>query len=224
MLPRPGPRAFRIGKSQIDNELIGKEIMAINFVKTSYEMSPPVIWRGECKVLPGGFKIVNTVTLGQTVRRGTPLRVNFEDMTAAVVKAAKVLEGGSASKPRVRKGLNFSKGDPVCKPGTSDSIVTVSSVDTSNASYDVINLSGAISGLSPGDIIVEGESAEGTNRTKYMPNAIAASDLDIVDKIDTLDAGYEALVLRKNVPYAIPDEWLTGIALKENPNILFINQ
>ena len=42
--------------------------------------------------------------------------------------------------------------------------------------------------------------------------------------IPTIDAAYEAVVLYNNVNYPIPADWLQGVTLKSNPNILFIKQ
>ena len=206
--------------------------MAINFAKTSYEGRTPAIWRGECKVLPGGFKPKNTLAKGMVVLRGTPLYVDFDNMEAAVVKVVKVLAGGTTSKPRVAKGHLFAAGDVVMKVGKTDASPSVSSVDSSNADYDVLNLSAAITGLTTDDVLVEATpyaaavgSGEATPAAaKYVPNAVVASDLEVKDKLDTLDAAYEAVVLKNVLPFPVQDAWLEGIALKNNPNIIFIKQ
>lgn len=206
--------------------------MAIEFKKTSYEGRVPVIWRGECKVLPAGFKPKNTLTVGMVILRGAPLYVDFDNMEAAVIKCVKVLAGGTTTKPRVSKGHYFAAGDVVMKVGKTDASPTVSSVDTSNADYDVITLSAAITGLTTNDVLVEATpyaaavgSGEATLAAeKYVPNAVAAADLEVKDKLDTLDAAYEALVLKNAVPYPVLDSWVTGLCLKNNPNIMFIKQ
>lgn len=206
--------------------------MAISFAKTSYEGRTPAIWRGECKVLPGGFKPKNTLTKGMVVLRGTPLEVDFDNMEAAVIKVAKVLAGGTTSKPRVAKGHLFAAGDVLMKVGKDDASPSISSVDTSNVDYDVLNLSAAITGLTTNDVLVEATpyaaavgSGEATPAAaKYVPNAVVASDLEVKDKLDTLDAAYEAVVLKNILPFPVQDAWLEGIALKNNPNIIFIKQ
>ena len=194
--------------------------MAINFAKTSFEGRSPIFWRGECKVLPGGFKPVNSLAVGMVVFRGTPLFVDFESMTAAVVKVATVLDGGTTTKVRVAKGSNFVAGDTVTKIGGTGT-PTISSIDKSNSAYDVLNLSAGLTGVGKDDIIAEAET-EGT--AKYTPNMVSATDLEVKDKLDTLDAAYDALVLKKNAHYPILDSWVTGVCLTNNPNIMFINQ
>lgn len=206
--------------------------MAINFARTSYEGRTPAIWRGECKVLPAGFKPKNTLTKGAVILRGALLSVEFDNMEAAVIKVAKVVTGGTTTKPRVAKGHYLAVNDVVMKVGKTDASPTVSAIDTSNANYDVITLSAGISGLAENDVLVEATayapavgSGEATPAAeKYLPNAVLAADLEVKDKLDTLDAAYEAVVLKNVVPYPLLDSWVQGIALKNNPNIVFIKQ
>lgn len=131
--------------------------MAITFEKTDLSGLVPAIWRGEAKILPGGFKPLDAQTLetGAVIYRGTPICIDFDNHTAAVCKTATVLAGGTTSKPRVAKGHTFAKNDVVAKNGKTDASRTISSIDTSNSGYDVINLSSAITGLTTGDVLVE---------------------------------------------------------------------
>lgn len=129
--------------------------MAIEFKKTSVKGHTPEIWRGECKMLPGGFKPKNTIANGTVLHRGVLVEVNFDEMSAAVIKLAKVLAGGTTSKVRVAKGHLFAVGDVVAKVGKTDKSVSISTIDTSNADYDVLNLSSAITGLTTDDVLIE---------------------------------------------------------------------
>ena len=129
--------------------------MAIEFKKTAVKGHPPEIWRGECKMLPGGFKPKNTIANGTVLHRGVLVEVNFDEMSAAVIKLAKVLAGGTTSKVRVAKGHLFAVGDVVAKVGKTDKSVSISTIDTSNADYDVLNLSAAITGLTTDDVLIE---------------------------------------------------------------------
>ena len=175
--------------------------------KQAFSGKTPVIWRGECKILPGGFKPKQTFPVGTVLRRGLPIQVDFEEMSAGVVKIAKVLDGGTTTDARVGKGHLFAIGDKVQKLGTTTS-TTVSKIDTSNADYDVLTFAAAITGLAAGDSIQE-----------------IGADLEFKGTgIPTIDAAYEAVVLYNNVNYPIPADWLQGVTLKSNPNILFIKQ
>lgn len=198
----------------------------IDFAKKTYPGRTPAIWRGECKILPGGFKPKNTLPKGAVVMRATLLEIDFDTMEAGVIKTASVLAGGTTTKIRVGKGHLFSVGDTVMKVGKDDVSPTISSIDTSNAAYDVITLSNAISGIAADDVIVESTTYSSDNPAapKYTPNACVGADLEVQDKLDTLDAAYDALILKNAVPYAILPEWLQGFCLKNNPNIKFIKQ
>lgn len=202
--------------------------MAIEFKKTAVSGRFPEIWRGECKILPGGFKPLQTFPVGTVLRRAALLEVNFKEMSAAVVKLADVLKGGTTKAVRVAKGHYFATGDVITKMGDGASTPTISSIDTSNVDYDVLNLSAAYTGLAEGDTIVESAAVSETGATatsKYTPNMIVGADKEFNGKgIPTIDAAYEAVVLYPSLSFTIPAEWLNGPCLKSNPNILFIKQ
>lgn len=197
--------------------------MAIEFKKTAFSGNTPVIWRGECKMLPAGFKPKQTFPVGTVLRRGLPIQVDFEEMSAGVVKIAKVLTGGTTTAPRIGKGHLFAVGDTVQKLGAATS-TTISKIDTSNTDYDVITLAAEITGLAAGDSIQESDG-ESSAAPLYTPNMVIGADLEFKGTgIPTIDAAYEAVVLYNNVNYPIPSDWLQGVCLKSNPNILFIKQ
>ena len=200
--------------------------MAIEFKKTAYSGRFPEIWRGECKMLPGGFKPLQSFSVGTVLRRATLLEVNFENMTAAVIKLADVLAGGTTKAVRVAKGHYFAVGDVVTKIGDGKSTPSISSIDTSNVDYDVLTLSAAYTGLTEGDTIVESAAVgSGDATSKYTPNMIVGADKEFNGKgIPAIDAAYEAVVLYPSLSFTIPAEWLNGPCLKSNPNILFIKQ
>ncbi len=197
--------------------------MAIEFKKQDFSGKTPVIWRGECKILPGGFKPKQTFPVGTVLRRGLPIQVDFDDMSAGVVKIAKVLDGGTTSAARIGKGHLFVVGDKVQKLGTTTS-TTVNKIDTSNADYDVVTFAAEITGLAAGDNIQESDG-QSSAKPLYTPNMVVGADLEFKGTgIPTIDAAYEAVVLYNNVDYPIPADWLQGVTLKSNPNILFIKQ
>lgn len=200
--------------------------MAIDFKKQKLAGHFPEIWRGECKMLPGGFKPVQEFPVGTVLQRGTPVYVDFEEMTAAVCKTAKVLTGGTTTAPRVSKGHYFVVGDVVTKDGDGKASPTISKIDTSNADYDVITLSAEYTGLAAGDTLVESEIYSDTDvSSKYEPNMVLGAKKEFDGKgLPTLDVAYEAVVLYPSLLYPILSSWLSGCCLKANPNILFIKQ
>lgn len=210
--------------------------MAIDFKKTQLSGHTPEIWRGECKILPGGFKPVQNFPVGTVLHRGTPIYVDFEAMSAAVCKTAKVLKGGTTTAPRVAKGHYFVAGDVVMKFGGTDKPLIIKSIDTANAGYDVITFASAIAWLAEGDILVEASAAtaaDGDNAAVpaaplYTPNMVVGAVKEFTGKgLPTIDAAYEAVVLYPSLNFPLLEDWLINpgkVCLKANPNILFIKQ
>lgn len=210
--------------------------MAIDFKKTQLSGHTPEIWRGECKILPGGFKPVQNFPVGTVLHRGTPIHVDFEAMSAAVCKTAKVLAGGTTTAPRIAKGHYFVAGDVVMKLGVTNKSPIIKSIDTANAEYDVLTFASAIAGLAEGDILVEASAAaaaEGDNEAVpaaplYTPNMVVGAVKEFTGKgLPTIDAAYEAVVLYPSLNFPLLEDWLINpgkVCLKANPNILFIKQ
>ena len=210
--------------------------MAIDFKKTQLSGHTPEIWRGECKILPGGFKPVQNFPVGTVLHRGTPIHVDFEAMSAAVCKTAKVLAGGTTTAPRIAKGHYFVAGDVVMKLGVTDKSPIIKSINTANAEYDVLTFASAIAGLAEGDILVEASAAaaaEGDNEAVpaaplYTPNMVVGAVKEFTGKgLPTIDAAYEAVVLYPSLNFPLLEDWLINpgkVCLKANPNILFIKQ
>lgn len=200
--------------------------MAIEFKKTAVKGHTPEIWRGECKMLPGGFKPKNNIATGTVLHRGVLVEVNFEEMSAAVIKVAKILAGGTTTKPRIAKGHLFAIGDVVTKNGDGSKTPSITAIDTTNADFDTLTLSAAYTGLAENDVIVESEAVDsGTASAKYTPNMVVGAVKEFNGKgLPTIDAAYEAVVLYPSLSFPVLPEWLNGCCLKSNPNILFIKQ
>jgi len=210
--------------------------MAIDFKKTQLSGHTPEIWRGECKILPGGFKPVQNFPVGTVLHRGTPIYVDFEAMSAAVCKTAKVLKGGTTTAPRVAKGHYFVAGDVVMKLGVTDKSPIIKSIDTANAEYDVLTFASAIAGGPGGAPVVEpppAAAAGGDNEAApaaplYTPNMVVGAVKEFTGKgLPTIDAAYEAVVLYPSLNFPLLEDWLINpgkVCLKANPNILFIKQ
>jgi hypothetical protein len=197
--------------------------MGVKFEGKSYAGNMPVFWRGEAKILPGGYKLLQTFPKGTVIPKGTPLHIVIGTLTAAVSKYAKVVFGGTTTKPRVPKGTLFQINDIVMKEGETTG-VTVSSIDTSNADYDVLTLSSAISGLVADDVLIEA-TATSSSAAKYEPNAVVGEDTEPLSggDQDTVSAAYDAVVLL-GYTVQLPASWMQGICMKNNPNIIYVKQ
>ena len=197
--------------------------MGVKFEGKSYAGNMPVFWRGEAKILPGGYKLLQTFPKGTVIPKGTPSHIVIGTLTAAVSKYAKVVSGGTTIKPRVPKGTLFQINDIVMKEGETTG-VTVSSIDTSNADYDVLTLSSAISGLAADDVLIEA-TATSSSAAKYEPNAVVGEDTEPLagSDQDTVSAAYDAVVLL-GYTVQLPASWMQGICMKNNPNIIYVKQ
>ena len=70
---------------------------------------------------------------------------------------------------------------------------------------------------------VEGETP--TVKAVCEPNMVVGADKQFDGKgLPTIDAAFEAVVLYPSLQFPILKEWLQGVALKNNPNIIFIKQ
>lgn len=207
--------------------------MAVEFNKTSYEGNNPDFWRGDAKILPGGFILGQTLPVGSVVRRGTPLYIEDEpNRKAYICKSADVIDGSDADALKVAKGHFFAVGDKVTTAGDSTGSATpksISAIDTSNAGYDVLTLSADITGLSSnkGTIVEAGGTTNAyLGKSKYEPNAVVGSDAEINGRgVASVDVAFEGVVLRNMVKAPIASIWLTGgISMKNNHSIKFIIQ
>ena len=202
--------------------------MAIKFEREAIPGNMDVFWRQEVRMLPGGLQPVQTIPVGEVVQRGAFIAVNFDAMSAAIVKVGKVLDGGTTSKPRVSKRNNFFAGDMVMKLGNNDAVATVKSVDRSNPDYDVVELSAAITGLAKDDFIQEAVKDDGgsTYSPAHVANMVLGTDYESRKQgIGTLDVAWSAMVL-KDICSPFPASWLADNSpcMATNHNILFIKQ
>lgn len=207
----------------------------LKFKSQSFSGNTPAIWRGECKVLPGGFKPAQDFPVGTVLMPGAPLVVDFDNRTAALIKVAKVVTGGTTTQIRVDKHHYFAKGDRVMKVGLTTVSPLITNIDTSNTGYDVITVDKAITGVTADDILQEcsayeaapsGGSGSAVDAAPLYdaPNAVVSSPVEFNGKgLPTIDAAYEAVV-RKDVVGVVKSTWLQGVCLKNNPNIIYIIQ
>ncbi len=128
--------------------------MAVTFQRTEFKGRMTPFWR-EPKVLPGGFNLAQTFPVGTFIQRGALVAVDFDNMSASVVKVAKVIAGGTTTKPRVSKNNYFVVGDIVSKFGDGSASPSITAIDTSNDGFDILTLSTAYSGLTADDLLVE---------------------------------------------------------------------
>jgi hypothetical protein len=97
---------------------------------------------------------VQEFPVGTKIYKGAWIQV-LPNLTCAVIKVAKVLTGGTTTKPRVAKDGYFQVGDTVMDLSNDAKTTTIKSIDTSNPDYDVLTLNASISTLAQGHFIQE---------------------------------------------------------------------
>ena len=134
--------------------------MGVDFSKNAYGGTAPRFY-GDPKILPGDFKVKQTLTEGVLIQKATPLQIDFANKEVGIVKIAKVVAGGSTSAPRVAKTDHlFAVGDVLMKIGKTDASPAITAIDKTNTSYDVLTLSAAIEGLTADDLLTEATAYE----------------------------------------------------------------
>jgi hypothetical protein len=148
--------------------------------------------------------------------------VNYPDLTAAIVKVAKVVAGGTTTAPRVVKGTMFQVGDIVMKEGETAG-KTVTAINRTNSDCDVITLDTALTGLVADDILLEATATTGSEQ-KYSPNAVVESTKVIEKEAGETISACDHVRVLEGMVYPVPASFKTGLALTNNPTVTFIYQ
>lgn len=136
-----------------------------------YEVTAPgqvtkEIWQEiSVRRLSGGFNILVTAALASFgwLKKGTPIAIDFATRNATPIFTSKLTANAAADATafQVAKGSLFSQGDFI---GTKTKSVTVTTVDKSNPSYDVINTDAAIGALASGAVLTRATATGSTNK------------------------------------------------------------
>lgn len=157
--------------------------------------------------MPGDFKVTN-VPEGETIKKGTPIKLDFSKMECKVCRAIEVT-GGTTSKPQIKKGSFITTSDEVGSQ-------TVTAIDTSNPDYDELTLSAEESTAKVGTVIALDDD---------LPDAVVERTIEHGKDMtfQTVSAGYDVVIL-KDAAYPVPESSLTGYCMKNNPSIKYIRQ
>lgn len=180
---------------------------------TSPDEPKKVLWREDtCDWFTGGFELDKT-NLPATLTdlpKGTVLSIDFANRKAKVVKTARVTKAVLATDTEVQiaKGHILVATDVI---GINSNTVTVGTINTSNANYDVITITAnALGAVSLGAIL---ESASGENiGLNYAPKPLKGT----VSVSATLQA-YE--IQGANLPYPVSSSLKTKMTSRHQ----FIN-
>lgn len=155
----------------------------MNYAVTSADSVIKNLWQQKTAVIAsGGFQLVTT-NLASTVKnvdKGAQLALDWSTRLATIVKTAVCVAGGAADAPRVGKNHLLQAGDII-----SDGKVaaTISSITTTETTYDTLNLSASLVDYADGDVLVEASvvSANNAEASVARVEEAATKYLDIKD-------------------------------------------
>jgi len=174
----------------------------------------PKFWRGEAKMLPGGYRVLNMPPVGTVIDRGVLVYADTSKLECRLVATVKAVENIDGTTLAVAKGAFVVVGSTLGK--ATGTTANVMAIDTSNSDKDILTLSATIAGVVAGDILFDK-----TNE----PNAVVGAVFTVEKATrNVIDLAYEANVL-KDIAAPVPATWLDGgMCLKNNHSIKYFNQ
>lgn len=119
----------------------------------------------------------------QVLHAGTPILVDEITRLATVHYAFEVMDvAGAVIKVKKNGGSTVAKVgmfvmEAPATVATTGTAATIDEIDSTNADYDTLTLSAAITGLATGEMIVEANQTGAGAVVKVIPNAIQVADL-----------------------------------------------
>ena len=154
---------------------------------------------------------------GGYLLKGCPLALTMvgNKRTLSPVKSALVIAGGTTTAPRVDKKHLFIIGDTVYVTGDA---VTINSIDTTNADYDVLTLSAACTGATAGAYLEQSVAAGASPVRKRVAVALSADSVEmnagaLVTPIIRINQWVEKKLIPHTISPAIIADLKTNIVL-----------
>lgn len=176
-----------------------------------YDLNPMDVLKELCRFdtvyrLSGGFNFEDeNVPDGTMLMPLVPLHVDFATRKATAVKNVKVVEKvSSGTKIKIAKGSLVYKGMHL---GDGTAGATVSSINTSNASYDELTMSAASLTPEAGDVLFEAAAADGT-APKTTANFLnyAVTKVEPGATVTAIGQAYEVRESKLYVPISAKDK------------------
>lgn len=159
-------------------------------------------------ILVGGFQIAkeNMPSMGNVLPAGTPIKVDELARTATVhyafevtaVSGANITIKKSLEGTRAKVGMNIME-IPSAVGGTGTA-QTITAIDSSSETEDILTVGTALSGLAVGDVLVEATAQGAGASIKVLPNALTVADIYVHP--DAYDFGCSAAFGSKGMVYA----------------------
>lgn len=156
--------------------------MSLQGTRTVYNSGVP-IWQTMLETAQGGFKLdVTGLPIGAILPKGTAMAYDESTRVAKPVLTAVVYEATSGTTVKLKKGSLLAVQSKKVSPAVGGTSYTVSSVDASNADYDVIVTSTALGTLNPGDVLFESTASGATaGALAATPRGLLYDDVEIAE-------------------------------------------
>lgn len=184
-----------------------------NYKKT--ENADKVVFAMKLETVPGGGTVAVKDLGGNRVYAGSPLRKESNGLYH-VIKTALVAEdlGASAKSVKVAKGHLFKVGDKIGVAGTANA--TISAIDKTSTSYDVITLSAALGAVSANGILEE--IADTSKNAGYAPFGYLGETFDVLENNNHL----QSIVVRGSINEAALACPVSATMKAANPLVRFV--
>lgn len=162
--------------------------------------------------IPGGVGLnvarLNTEPGNEYVLAGTPVYVDYATRKAEIVKAIGILDGGTASAPRVSKFNHFLVGD-IVNDGAVGAKITA--IDRTNAAYDTLTVNTALT-LVAGAALAEGSATGSSTALLFTPNGLIKSIVHIANGNADASVVIAGSVREDSLPYPFPTAFKTALS------------
>lgn len=193
------------------------------------------VFSGSPSIVPGGFNLdkkKQNFAVGSVIPAGSLAIYDEQKRTALIVKTAKVVDVNSEDKKVVTLLVDeffapcFAVGDKVAKAGAISGnytdAISIEKVESTDKSF-IVTLSGEISGLAKGDVIVQVVDGNTSAIEIGAANSVTIADVVVGEfetSVDvTADTMQYALFERRVPPVPESQKDSTGSFLKANPHV-----
>jgi len=170
------------------------------------------LWRQETTYrLSGGFNLDTTnLQEGVKIPPAAPLAIDFATRKAVVCKNVAVIEAAASGATSIKVGKgSFAYVGMFLGNGTQG--VTVSAIDKTNASYDLLTISATTAAISEGTILFESAADGGTTvKNKAFALNYAWTKVEAGVTVTAVGQAYEIQEAKLYVPISQKDKYNLG--------------
>lgn len=175
-----------------------------------------VVFEGHPSLLIGGFDFnpAELPTYPNVLPAGTPIKVDEQARTIEIHYAFEVTEKVSATKYKVKKGIEGSRAKEgmflMVAPATAETTGTagtIKSIDATNEGYDEVTFTASFT-AEAGDVLVEAATAGADAKVKVVPNALTDRDKRLAPGAKSINGdavwACDRPILERRIPAVAP--------------------